>query len=400
MIIQRRKVLSFSSILCLIAIGAAIGILLACGTARADGFDTMRQAWFNKITGGASQAQNDLIVLTATRQINVRATQDWTLLRAAKPFRTTCFSNLTFGTSRPVTEAFRRLNTMARAYWARGGTLYGNTAMRADIIAALDWMYANAYNEKTKEAGNWWDWEIGSPLNLNDVIVLMYDFLTPTQIANDLLPIDHFALKYTGGSGGANGAWVAIVTAVRAVTLKDRAKLAYARNRLSALTSNVTSGDGFYGDGSYIGHGWFCYNGGYGLYFLQSLADGYFLMGPGTPSPMPDSKRAVAYNWVKNSYWTLMYGGQVPYFSIGREVGRGPSGNRSGTVCLCHLAAGRLRPECRCRTAAAYGERSFYRRKIILSDRPWSDWTTEDNDGRPRDYGAAGREYDDDLFCC
>ena len=39
----------------------------------------------------------------------------------------------------------------------------------------LDWLYDNAYHEGLPENGNWWQWELGIPKTLNDIIVLLYD---------------------------------------------------------------------------------------------------------------------------------------------------------------------------------------------------------------------------------
>ena len=51
----------------------------------------------------------------------------------------------------------------------------------ADILSGLDWMYANKYNETKSETGNWWDWEIGVPMNLTDAMVLIYDQMSAAQ---------------------------------------------------------------------------------------------------------------------------------------------------------------------------------------------------------------------------
>lgn len=298
----------------------------------------MRQAWFVNLTGRSAGSINDPIidpiVTAATKQLDSDAAKAWDSLRAAKPFTTSCFADVSFGKSPAVTEAFKRLNLLSRAYHARGGAYAGNAELRADILAACDWTYAHHYNEGIQWTGNWWDWEIGTPLNLNSITTLMYDFLSPSQLRNYMAAVDHFTpgTETTGGGSGANGAWGAIIVGVRAVLIKDQLKLNAARDKFSALASTVKSGEGFYPDGSYIGHTYFSYTGGYGLYFLQSIADGYFLMGPNSAAPLPAEKRAVVYGWVENSYWPLMYRGQLPYFSLGREIGRGPSANRSRAV--------------------------------------------------------------------
>ena len=61
---------------------------------------------------------------------------------------------------------------MALAYATTGSPLQGNTTLRDDILAGLDWMYANRYNEKKSIYDNWWHWEIGSPMALVDIATL------------------------------------------------------------------------------------------------------------------------------------------------------------------------------------------------------------------------------------
>jgi hyaluronate lyase len=50
------------------------------------------------------------------------------------------------------------------AYATPGVILYSNATLRADFFGALDWMYANFYNETKAEYNHWWHWEIGIPL--------------------------------------------------------------------------------------------------------------------------------------------------------------------------------------------------------------------------------------------
>src|SRR5881409_562134 len=80
-------------------------------------------------------------------------------------------------------------------------------------------------------ARNWFDWEIGVPLNLNDITVLLYDNLTSAQIANYMDAVNHFTP--TPDLTGANKVWKASVVAVRGAIVKSSDKLASARQALS-----------------------------------------------------------------------------------------------------------------------------------------------------------------------
>ena len=324
----------FLSKTCALWCGAAMFLAAWVASARADSYDTMRVNWFNNLTGGTSYDATDPDVVTATTSLTNNANAYWTILKATKPFTTTPFSDIAIGSnSDNISDVYSRLQTMSLAYWAIGGSLYQNAALKADIISTLDWLNTKVYNSTTTSYGNWFTWNIGTPLNLNNITVLLYDSLTATQIANYMSAINHFTPSPTTVStSGANCAWCSSIVGLRGVIVKDSTKIAAASSQFSTLTTNVTSPDGFYTEGSYIGHGSFSYTGGYGLYMLQQLADGYYLFNPTALSPLPASKRAIVYGWVLNSYQALMYQGKIPYYSIGREISRGPSSGRGGSI--------------------------------------------------------------------
>src|SRR6185503_8768808 len=135
-----------------------------------------------------------------------------------------------------------RILAMAMAWASRGGSLCSNAALGTDIIGALDWMYANRYNEDESDYDNWWDWEIGAPMALNDICVLMYDRLTAAQLANYMNAVDEFTPS--PDLTGANRVWKTRVVAIRAALVKDAAKLVAARDGFTAVFPYVTSSDG------------------------------------------------------------------------------------------------------------------------------------------------------------
>ena len=319
-------------------------VLCAVRGARADSYDAMRVNWFNNLTGGTAYDATDPDVAAATASLTNTANGYWTTLKATRPFTTTPFADIAIGSnSDNITAVYARLQTMCLAYWAVGGSLYQDAALRADIVSTLDWLNANVYHAGTTSYGNWFAWQIGVPLNLNNVTVLLYDSLTAAQVANYMGAVNHFTSSPTQVSTtGANCAWCSSIVGLRGVIVKDSAKIAAASRQFGVLTTYVTSPDGFYADGSYVGHGSFSYNGGYGLYMLQQLADGYYLFNPTALSPLSASKRAVVYGWVLNSYQALTYQGKIPYYSVGREISRGPSDGRGGTLAAtaAQIAAG------------------------------------------------------------
>src|SRR5690606_3962423 len=126
------------------------------------------------------------------------------------------------------------------------------------------------YNEsKSRTAPNWWHWQIGIPLYLNDIAVLLYDDIEPERLKRWMGAVDYFMPGVS--MTGANRAWSALIVGVRAVLVQDPMKAAEARDGLSGegIFPYVTKGDGFYSDGSFVQHKNFAYTGGYGSSILR-----------------------------------------------------------------------------------------------------------------------------------
>ncbi len=168
-----------------------------------------------------------------------------------------------------MASGYSRLQTMAQAYCQPGTGLTGDPALRDAVLAGLDHLYTQVYNENTTRYGNWHNWQIGAPQALMDTCVLLYDHLTETQIANYCRAVDAFVPdsvfdSYSGISTGANRVDLCRGMIVRGIVGRNPDKIALAAGGLPAVFPYVTSGDGFYSDGSFIQHRNVPYIGGYG----------------------------------------------------------------------------------------------------------------------------------------
>ncbi len=77
----------------------------------------------------------------------------------------------------------------------------------------MAWMEQYRYSKSVKY-GNWWDWEIGTPLAIDDLLVLLYDKLTPEEVgrprSTGLCPIpgcEEKRLQQPRIACGNAGAW-------------------------------------------------------------------------------------------------------------------------------------------------------------------------------------------------
>ncbi len=283
-----------------------------------DEFDSLRVRWKAALTGWELDL-SDAGIAARVRNVESSGRSVWNSMDKSAT-RRHLWSDLASTTvSSQMTSSYNRLRSMALALETRGTALYGDGQLAADIVSALDWMYSNRYNENSRSFDNWWDWEIGTPLALNDIVTLMYDRLDDERRNRYMRAVERFVpvVKYTG----ANRVWLATVVAVRGILVKDGAKLAAARDGLSEVFEFVTSGDGFYADGSFIQHTRHPYTGGYGNSLLANLSAVLWLLGD-SPWRVTDPGLSNVWFWVYEAYRPLIYRGAMMDMVRGREISR------------------------------------------------------------------------------
>ena len=226
-----------------------------------------------------------------------------------------------------ITQSYSRLWTMAQAYAQPGTGSTGDTALLADVLRGLDHLTATVYNPTTTRYGNWWEWQIGSPRLLLDLVAALYDELTPTRRADACAAIDHFIpdsmlREYTGTSTGANRVDLCRSVALRGILGRAPEKIALARDALSPVFPYVTRGDGLYADGSFVQHTWVAYAGTYGQVLLDGLGRLFALLA-GSTWEVTDPNRQIVLDSVERAYAPLLHDGLVMDSVNGRAISRG-----------------------------------------------------------------------------
>jgi hyaluronate lyase len=291
---------------------------LLCATAWADEYDTLRVRWAQSITGAGYDTADTDVISRLTSVANT-ANSNWASMDKS-PARTFLWSDAASTTnSSHLTTNYGRLRAMAMAYATPGCSLEGNAALLADLIGGLDWMDANRYNSTKAQYDNWWDWEIGTPLHLTDMAVLLYDQLTATQRANYMNAVNFNTP--TPDMTQANKVWKARVVGVRGCVVKYAAKLVLARDAFSAVFPYVTSGDGFYTDGSFIQHDIHPYTAGYGASLLSNMAPVLDWLA-GSTWAVTDPAQSNLYRWIYDSVEPIIYRGAAWDLVRGREISR------------------------------------------------------------------------------
>jgi hyaluronate lyase len=313
-------------------------------SSRADDFDLLRAKWFNMLTFGTNATKSDTNYYAWISQVESNA-QSFSSSMATGPSRTFLWSKYSqLGSdSGDITGTYSRLRAMALGYAVQGSSNYTNVVLRSNILSGLDWMYTNYYNASvTNEYDNWFDWEIATPLYLNDTAILLYPNLSALQRSNYTNAIDYFVpdasqiqVHTTSGPSpatGANKVWKASVLAVRALIVTNSSKLLAATQALSGVFPYVTNGDGFYADGSFVFHsnaqgvGGFAYNGGYGAQLLATIGPLMQLLN-NSPWQITDPARTNVFRWVYDSFEPFIYRGGLMEMVSGRYYTRDGDGH-------------------------------------------------------------------------
>ena len=136
-------------------------------------------------TGGDSLNSADPVLAAKVTALNTNAQTHWTNLNKSAT-RTSLWSDLAISTTRSdsITPNYERLKTLAAAYAANGAALKGNTALRDDLVSALQWLNTNHYNPNRRFYDNWFPWHLAVPLNLVDIFACLHDGLYFYNIIN------------------------------------------------------------------------------------------------------------------------------------------------------------------------------------------------------------------------
>ncbi|GAB2567304.1 polysaccharide lyase family 8 super-sandwich domain-containing protein [Gracilibacillus alcaliphilus] len=298
-----------------------------------ESYDTIRLNWFDKLTGNSSFNPEDPDMATYISELEQRLTNSeqtghWDTMNKAED-RDYLWESLQSTTnSSQISTAYGHIRDMAQAYSMKGPDLFQDEQLQEDIIGALEWMYENRYHEQKNIYDNWWDWEIGTPQILNNIIVLMYDDLPQAHIDKYIKTIDHFVpdpAKRKANSSvtetGANLLDKALVVTLRGIIGKNEAKVLQGSSSIENEYLYVEQGDGVYRDGSLVQHSDIAYSGGYGAVWMNRTADMLYLLND-SPWELTDSNVHHVYDWVSDSFEPLIYQGAMMDMVRGRAISR------------------------------------------------------------------------------
>lgn len=234
--------------------------------------------------------------------------------------------------SNHITKSFERLREMSKAYLLEGSELRGNNDLLKDIVYGLDWLVENKYNANGDKVpfGNWWDWQIGSPQKLTDILIILKDYLTEEQLAHYAEKTYHYVPNARDMnsptptiSSGANRVDMCQVVLYTGLLTKNDNRTQEASDDLLPELKYVTDPktNGIYKDGSLIQHDAIPYTGTYGAIFLEGVGKLNYLLDK-TEWSIPQENVNMLYDVIKDSFEPLMYKGLVMDMVNGRSITR------------------------------------------------------------------------------
>ncbi|AWK84203.1 hyaluronate lyase [Photobacterium damselae subsp. damselae] len=307
-------------------------------------FSQLRQKWAEGFLGASDIAFDQKLkqmVITA----NNGAQKHWSSMNTAST-RLSLWNDLVLDDQSEagkkvlgakLRSSYQRLFIMAKAYQLRGGVLQHNPQLLAAIIDGLQFLNQHYYKVGAKEWGNWWHWELGTPKDIHNILVVLYDQL-PAQLITNYLDATRYFTPLPTHLGAGPGADVSSnphyrestggnrtdntqVVLLRGILANDSAEIFSAIQALSPVVDYVQASDGFYQDGSFLQHYDIAYNGTYGNVLLGGLGAQMSLVA-NSPWQVTDPKLQEIYPLIFKSYAPLLYRGTMMEFVNGRAISR------------------------------------------------------------------------------
>ncbi|WP_436843093.1 polysaccharide lyase 8 family protein [Streptomyces venezuelae] len=353
----RRAVLTAGAVgMASVVVPSVAGVGTAWGAAPApagsdDTYDTLLTRAAAQLTGGDFDAA-DPDFAAALKTLDTQASGWWRQLDRSAG-RTALWADLSpasdpgnFG------QSYTRLRTLATAWATPATSLSGSAEALDTLLDALRFLHATGYRPGRPESGNWWFWEIGAPRALMDTCVLLRAHLPADDLSAYTATVAKFCPdpdRCTNAPSlaetGANRADKAVIVALRGLLARDSATLALARDGLSDVRDNgrnslfqyVTSGDGFYEDGSFVQHGSVAYTGTYGSVLLGSAGQLIALLAD-SPWAVTDPKTSVLYEAVDRTFAPVVFDGLMMDAVRGRAISREKARDHNdGAATLSHI---------------------------------------------------------------
>ena len=251
-------------------------------------------------------------------------------------------------------DVYGNLRTLAKAFYLPGEH-YHDPALFDDIVDGMDWLLHYVFKGKINHAEakavaaelgdtealesslynpGWWAHDIGMPWYSAEVLVLMKEAGFPQELLDAYCKRIHVFVPNSKvrSSGGANYEAANIADMCRPIMLqgllskdKDRVFQA-ARELLTSETVATTGSSKFNWDGTFVAHGQYSYELGYGSAFLTAIGDSMKVLAgetiDGEPMPLNEEYLNTLLEYVEKTFLPVIWRGAENPSVVGRGISR------------------------------------------------------------------------------
>lgn len=240
------------------------------------------------------------------------------------------FNDIDFNSSSHLTTAYRRLEQMAQVFENSHSTYYHDRQLLNKIKKGMAWLYDRVYNEQKEIKGNWWDYEIGAPRAIVNILIYLHPYFGQEEINKYTAPISKFVpnvsmIRSTTPDAtpavGGNQTDLSKVAILEGALREDGQRVRDGVQGLTTIMKFVDKGEGFYEDGSFIDHTNVAYTGAYG----NVLMDGFSQLLPviqSTEFALDSKTISILYDWIERSFVPILVKGELMDMTRGRSISR------------------------------------------------------------------------------
>jgi len=209
----------------------------------------------------------------------------------------------------PTAGHLSNLLSMAKSYQTKGSPYYHKKAVSEKIHRGLNFWLTNDF-----QCPNWWYPEIGVPMTLAPLMLLMEPELSPEQFQKGIKILDRSKIGMTG----QNKVWQSGNVLLKALLLKDAETIRKAAASIQEELT-VSEGEGVQPDWSYHQHGPMLQFGNYGLAYVGDMIKWISIL-RNTPFQFDESKVAILRNYLLEGQQWVTWKNRYDVSSCGRQL--------------------------------------------------------------------------------
>ncbi|WP_045518500.1 polysaccharide lyase 8 family protein [Neobacillus niacini] len=275
---------------------------------------------------------------------------------AAEDRETALFNNLALGENDTnLSNSYLYLYQMALAAKTykrsdlSGVNLYQNQDTINKVIEGLDWLYKNYFeNQEKGYYGNWYSWEIGMPMNITKILLLLEDEIRsykPGLIDAYVKSMDLYLRNGKDGDidltsrshTGANLADIATNRIIQGALIGNEERVSKAVDNILTVFKTIDPNqiingntDGFYEDGSFIQHHRVAYTGSYGKVLFNRIIQTMNILDDSQYNPEEILVPTVK-EWIYKGFSPVIFEGYMMEIVKGRALSRTGTGYQDVT---------------------------------------------------------------------